>query len=378
MQDLVDLSGGNVDFGTFARQFQPNPKAAQYRRYMDSLQAKLQSDDPAVKALRDQMNAALVEMRNPRADIGPTTVHQNSTLSNVSVQYANDEYIGDRLMPIVPVTKKSDVYYIYDKRNRLAYPDARLGPRGQANEISESRSTASYLCEGFGFENYVDQETLNNQDAPLNEMVDLTEAIAEGLAFKRELRQAAILCTYTNYGTNYGAVSAADRWDVGGNPCPTILNAIGSLWQGRGAGEVWGFCSFDVMTALATNEHIRDLFKYGGSTPGFATPAMIANFFGIAGILVGKARKDTANEGQAAGTYSRIWSDVFGLVRVATRPSLRNAAFGYTLRNNPLRTITWFDQRAGVAGGYYAKVTESTDEKVVAADTGYLITTPID
>lgn len=375
MEDLV-LSGGAADFGAFARQHQPNPKAAQYRRYMDALQSKLQSNDPAVAALRDQMNAKFVDMRQPRADIGPTTVHQNSTLSNVSIQYANDEYIGDRLLPILPVAKKSDVYYIYDKRNRLAYPDARLGPRGQANEISESRSTASYLCEGYGFENYVDQETLNNQDAPLNEMIDLTEAIAEGLAFKREVRQASILCTSANYGSNTAAVAAANRWNVGGNPAPVILAAIGALWSGRGAGEVYGFCSFDVMTALMTNEYIRDLFKYGGTAPGFATPEMIAKFFGIAGILVGKARQDTANEGQTA-SYSRIWSDVFGLVRVATRPSVRNAAWGYTFRNNPLRTITWFDQRAGVAGGYYGKVTESTDEVIVAADTGYLITTPI-
>jgi len=375
-KDLVDLGGKRVDFGTFARQYQPNVAAAKYNAYMNSLQSKLESNDPAVKALRDQMNAALVGMRT-RADIGPTTVHQNSTLSNVSIQYANDEYIGDRLMPIIPVSKKSDVYYIYDKRNRLAYPDSRLGPRGQANEISESRSTASYLCEGHGFENYVDQETLNNQDAPLNEMVDLTEAVAEGLAFKREVAQADILCDYANYGTQYAAVAAADRWDVGGDPSAKILTAIGTCWSGRGAGEQWGFCSWDVMKALMTNAHIRDLFKYGGNSPGFATPQMISDFFGLAGILVGKARKDTANEGQAAGTYSRIWSNVFGVVRVATRPTVRNAAFGYTFRHGPLRTTTWFDQRLGVAGGYFGKVTESRDEKIVAADTGYLITTPI-
>lgn len=375
MSDLVDI-GGSQDFRSFAQLHQPNPKAAQYRRYMSALQSKLDSGDPAVAALRDQMNAQFVAMRSPRADIGPTTVHQNTTLSNVSIQYANDEYIGDRLLPVVKVAKKSDVYYIYDKRNRLAYPDARLGPRGQANEISESRSTASYLCEGYGYENYVDQETLNNQDAPLNEMVDLTEALTEGLAFKREVDQATLLCNAANYGANTAAIAAANRWNVGGNPAPAILAGIGALWSGRGTGEVYGFCSFDVMTALMTNEHIRDLFKYGGNAPGFATPKMIADFFGIAGILVGKARQDTANEAQTA-SYSRIWTNVFGLVRVATRPSVRNAAFGYTLRNNDLRTITWFDQRAGVAGGYYGKVTESRDEVIVAADTGYLITTPI-
>lgn len=377
MNDLVDIGG--QDFRSFAAAHQPNPKARQYERYMATLQNKLESNDPAVVALREQMNAQFVAMRGGApvsADIGPTTVHQNSTLSNVSIQYANDEYIGDRLLPIVQVNKKSDVYYIYDKRNRLAYPDSRLGPRGQANEISESRSTASYLCEGHGFENYVDQETLNNQDAPLNEMVDLTEAIAEGLAFKREVAQATILCTAGNYGANTAAVAAANRWNVGGDPTGPIQTGLAALWQGRGPGAVWGFTSLDVYNALSRNPYILDLFKYGGTSPGFATPAMIAQFYGIAGLLVGKARQDTANE-TATASYSRIWSNVFGLVRVAARPSLRNAAFGYTLRNNALRTITWFDQRAGVAGGYYGKVTESRDELVVAADTGYLITTPI-
>lgn len=374
MNDLVE-TGGVQDFRAFAAMYQPNPKAAQYQRYMSKLQEKLDSNDPAVKALRDQMNAKFVAMR-VNADIGPTAVHQNSTLSNVSVQYANDEYIGDRLLPVVPVSKKSDVYYIYNKRDRLAYPNPRLGPRGQANEISESRSTGSYLCEGYGYENYVDQETLSNQDAPLNEMIDLTEAIAEGLAFQRELRQATILCTAANFGANTAAVAAADRWNVGGNPIPTIKTAIAALWQGRGPGSVWGYCSLDVYDALSMNPFILDLYKYGGTSPGLATPDMIAKFFGLAGLLVGKARRDTANEGQTA-SYSRIWSDVFGVVRVAARPSLRNAAFGYTLRNNPLRTITWFDQRCGVAGGYFGKTTESTDEIIVAADTGYLITTPI-
>lgn len=376
MTDLVS-SGNAVDFSTFAKQYQPNPKAENYSRWMSALQSKLESNDPSVVSLRNEINAQIVGLRKPSADIGPTTVHQNSTLSNVSIQYANDEYIGDRLLPIVPVGKKSDVYYIYDKRNRLAYPDSRLGPRGQANEISESRSTSSYLCEGHGFENYVDAEAIANQDAPLNEMVDLTEAIAEGLAFKREVAQAAILCASGSYGSNTAAVAAANRWDVGGNPIPAIQNGIAATWTGRGPGALVGFCSYDVYLALSANPFLLDLFKYGGTMPGLATPQMIAGFFGLQSLLVGKARKDTANEGQTA-SYSRIWSDVFGVVRVAARPGLRNAAFGYTLRNGAMRTISWFDQRAGVQGGYYGKVTESRDEIVVAADTGYLLTTVID
>jgi hypothetical protein len=351
---------------------QGNGRAQKFNNFVNSTKALFDSPDPKVKVAVARAQAGFARLK----DIAVGTVHQNSTLSTMSVQYANEMYIGDQLMPVVPVAKKSDVYYIYDKRARLAYPDDALGERAQANEISDSRSTASYLCKVYGYENFLDAETLENQDAPLNEMMDLIEAILEGLAFRRELRIATVLTTSANFGSNTAA--ATTKWDTasGGTIIADIQNAVKALWQGRGQSEIVGFTSYDVYCVMSRNPAILDLFKYNGSSPGLATPEMIAKFLGMDRLLVGKSRKDTANEGQTA-SYGRMWSNVFGVVRVAKRPSIRTASFGYTLRHGAQMSTQWFDQRPGKAGGYWGKCSVSEDHKIVANDTGYLLTAVI-
>jgi len=351
-------------------------RAAQYHKYMDSVDWMLKSNDPRVVAQVKQINAGLAGLMHK--DIATATVHQNATLSNLSVQYANEMYIGEMLMPILQVAKETDTYYSYGQSDRMQYPDDELGSRGQANEIQENRATTSYTCNPYGYSNFVSQRTLNNQDAPLDEMVDLVEAINEGLAFRRELRIATVLTTGANFGANTAAIAAGVRWDtaLGGDPISDIKTAQAALWQGTGPGSFIGYCSLDVWNVLCRHPAILDLFKYGGSSPGLATPDMFAGFFGLDGLLIGKARQDSTNEATAA-TYSRVWGDVFGIVRVATRASIRNAVFGYTFRHLSPETNVVFDPLKGHGGGFTAQVSVSETHDVVASPTGYLITTPI-
>jgi hypothetical protein len=97
----------------------------------------------------------------------------------------------------------------------------------------------------------------------------------------------------------------------------------------------------------------------------------------VAASAAWRTVKQTANEGQTAN-YSRIRSDVFGIVRVATTPGVRNVSFGYTFRQfGAPKTMQWFDQRPGLGGRYFAKIAVSDDYKVVASDAGYLIVSPI-
>ncbi len=349
-------------------------KGMQYSSYMASVQQVLKSHDPSDVRAIERANNDLLQCK----DVGPVVVHNDTTLSDLSIQYANDAYIGETLMPIAQVNKKSDVYFVYDQRNRFAYPDDQLGARGEANEINENRSTDTYSCLDYGYENFVSGDTIANQDAPLNELVDLTEAIAEGLAFRREKRIATVLTTGANYGANTTAIGAADRWDTtaGGDPIADVQAAIAALFNGMGTSRLVAFTSLDTWNVLSRHPSILDLFKFNGSSPGLATPTMFAQFLGLDDLLVGKAREDTANEG-AAANYARIWGDSFGVLRVQDRPSTRNAAFGVTFRNGAPSALQWFDQRVGVKGGWYAKVSTSEAHKVTASPTGFLITTPI-
>lgn len=344
-----------------------------YASFRAQVNAVLKSHNPEDVLEIQTANAELMYVK----DVQPGAVHNDATLTSLSVQYANDVYIGELLMPVIDVTKRSDQYAVYDQRNRFAYPDDALGPRGEANEINEGRSFETYFCKGYGYENFVSGETIAQQDAPLNELVDLTEAVAEGLMFRREKRIAAVLTTAGNYGGNTAAIGAAARWDTtaGGDPIADIQTATAALFTGKGPSRIVGFTSLDVWNVLSRHPAILDLFKFNGSSPGLATPDMIATFLGMDELLVGRAREDTSNEA-ASATFARIWGDSFGIIRVLDRPSIRNAAFGVTFRNG-MNAIQWFDQRVGVKGGWYAKVAAEEDHKITAAPTGYLITTPI-
>lgn len=345
-----------------------------YTQFLANLKEILSSEDPRHKEMVRKANEGLARTKL----LTPGQVHHDSTLSSLSVQYKNEEYIGLELMPVAPVAKLSDYFYKYDKRSRLAGPDDAIGARGEANEIEDKRTDDTFSCKAYGYKNYVDAVTLANQDAPLNEMVDLVESINELLDLREEMRIASILTNTASFGSNYTGIGASSRWDTtaGGNPVKDIQDALKEIWMGRGQTELVGYCSLNVCNVLSRHPAILDLFKYGGSTPGLATMDMVAKFFGLSRILVGKARKDTANEGQNA-SYARVWSDVFGVVRVAKRPSLRTAAFGYTMRFGPKRTDEWFDVSKGSQGGYFARVSLHEDHKVVASDTGFLINTPI-
>jgi len=340
--------------------------------YFLDLKARIKSRNPEDVEAIERANA---DFRNKTVT---GAVHTNTALANISIQYANGLYIGDQLLPIVPVTHKSNTYYTYDKRSRLAYPDDELGSRGSPNELNEVRSSATYSCKGYGYKEYVDGETVANQDAPLDELADATANLAEGMAFRRELRSATLLTTSGNYGSNTAAIGASSRWDSagGGDPIGAIQTARAAIWSGRGPSRLVGFTSLAAMNVLVRHPAILDLFKYGGTSPGLATPTMLAKFFGLDDVLVSDAWKDTANEGQVA-SYSRIWPDSFGIVRVATSPGIRNASWGYNFRWRDVQTNQWFDQSIGTMGGWYTKVTTNEDAKIVAADTGYLLTTVV-
>ncbi len=307
--------------------------------------------------------------------VSPASVHVDTLMSGFSVMYANDEYIGERCMPPVPVTKRSDKFATYPKRERLAFPDDVIGNRASPNELNETRSTSNYSVTDYGYRNFLDLETAVNEDAPLNEMLDVLEAINEGIAFRREKRISTIVVTSGNYAGNTGAITSTNWNDsTGGTIIGDIQTAISSLWRGASPTKLVGVCPIGVWNSgIFNNPALAERFKY---TAGGATlTQQVATFFGLDELLIGRARQDTANEGQTA-SYSRIWStDVFAVLGVALRPSTRSLHFGSTFRmaGDPY-TSEYPDPAIGKRGGIWAKVSVSEDHKVVAGDAGYLVT----
>lgn len=320
---------------------------------------------------RKRLDETFLQVRG----VSPASVHSDAFLTNLSQAYTNDDYIGERLILSVPVQKRSNKYAVYPQREMFEAPnDIITSERAQANEISSTRTSASYTLLDYALSNFVSNETLDNQDLPFNERTDMVVELAEHIARKREIRDAAALTTAANYGSgNSTTLSGSDQWDsaAGGNPIKNIQDGKAALFNGPGPTDVNGFCSLSVFNCLARHPTLLDLQKY--TTNGLLTPDSIARYLGLSNLYVGASRKQTANEGQTA-SYSRIWGLDFGIVRTARTPSLRTACFAARFRKNNDPVVTeWFDPIAGKSGGYYCKNAVSEDIEIVAAFGGYII-----
>jgi hypothetical protein len=343
-------------------------KASQYIKIKQLIERAKR--DPELAAKLKRSNDALVRLKT----LTPGQVHNDSTLANLSIQYRNEDFIGIQLMPVITVGKPSDKFFRYDKRNRLATPDDSVSTRSTPNEVAETRSQDNFSTRPYSLLEFVDEKTLQAQDAPLNEMVDAVAAVNDALAFREEKRIASVLTTAANFGAQTTTLSGGAQWSATGtsSPLKDITAARDAVWSGMGGStRLVGYCGLAVYNAIRQHAETLAAFKHQSGLR-LPTRQQLAEYLELDDLLVGKAWEDTVNEGQTA-TYGRIWGKHFGIVRVASSPSIRTAAFGYTFRFGQPDTNQWFDPKPGVAGGYYVKVGMQEDHKVAAQDAGYFI-----
>lgn len=330
---------------------------------------RISADDLAIHREFAAANAALVQMR----DVVTGVPHVDATLANLSIKFQNEEYIGNLLMPMAPVAKQSDRYTVFSDRDYLAYPDAHVGPRGEVQQLSTNiDNTPAYYCREFALEEYVDLSNIANADAPIDLLANATYKCNDGLAWNLEKEIAGVLTATGSFGSNFLTIAAGDEWDSagGGSPIKNIQDAAGACLGGPGATDLVGYCGFDVYKVLARHPEVRDLFKYTGS--GLASPQLLASIFGLDRLLVGKAWQDTANIGQTLA-LSRIWGEVFGVVRVARAPMPNMYSFGMTFNWQGKNTEVFYDRTRGRKGGYRPKVADAWTAKVVAPRAGFLL-----
>lgn len=383
IQSLLDKGVGQRDLNDGAeialRKAVRSSRASQYKQWRDAVDYIMTSRDKRCVAAR---KTALDAMR--AKFLVPGSVHTDRMISDFSVMYANEAFIGEQLAPVVVVPNKSDVYPVFSREDIMSIPDDTLSSYGTPNMLNMSTGSDSYTCLWYGYTIPVSADTALNQDLPYDVLMEMTEIILSTEALKREIRIASLIGTATAYGTNTGSPTVT--WDnaAGGDPIGDMHTMDEALWSGFAPSRKVMFSSLKVAHVLMRHPDILALFQYNGSSPGLATPSMIARFLDADEFLVGASRYNSSKEGQTA-SYSRVWADVFGLIRVANRPTLRSAGFASTFRwnmtgipnastNNGMLTQQWYDQTAGGAGVYYAKHTVCETHKCVAQDAGYLLT----
>lgn len=284
---------------------------------------------------------------------GGGSVHIDVLLTNISVGFPNNDFVGEALFPSVPVAKQSDLYRIYGHEGWGLEPGADYrAPGGEANEIPGLQvSTNPYFAKEHALQIAVTDEERENADAPLSPERDGTELVTSKVMLGREIAMQQLVTTAANYATGNSTVytdPSTAQWNDYVNSDP-----IGDVKKARRAVNAQLFMDpttfifpYQVMSALEDHPDFIERIKY--SQIGVTTPELIARMFGISNIIVPAAGFNSARMGQSLA-LQYLWGKDVVLAMVPPRAGLKIPAFGYeftwTFGGTPQIVDRWREEK---------------------------------
>jgi hypothetical protein len=316
-----------------------------------------------------------------------SSVHVDAILTNMSVAYMQkaENFIADKVFPVVPVDKQSDKYFSYDKNDWLR-DEARLRTDGTESVGSGYNiSTESYYADVFAIHKDIGDQTRANADAPINVDREAAEFVTHRLLTRREIQWSADFMSAGVWGTTVVGVPGAPgggqfrQWNdyINSDPIEDVEAGKAAILGVTGLEANTLVLGYDAFRQLKNHPDLVDRIKYTSAQT--ITEDMIARMFDVDKVYVSKAIKATNAEG-AAGAYSFTTGKTAMLCHVAPAPGLLTPSAGYTF------------QWTGVSGGLGATIGTSSfrleslratrieaelafDNKVVGTDLGYFFNT---
>lgn len=266
-------------------------------------------------------------------------VHVNRPLGNLSVAFAQEEngFVADRAFPVLPVLKKSDNYFLYE-RGEFNRDDMQRRAPGTESAGGTYRidNTPTYNCESFALHRDIADEIRDNSDDPVNLDREATEYLTMKFLIRKEKLFAA---TYfaASIWTGEQAGNAAPSgsqflfWDSAtSTPIEDVRAARTSTKLTGGLRPNKMLLGTNVYDALLDHPDIVGRLDRGQTTgPAMANKDALAALFELDEILVMDAIENTANQG-ATESNSFIGGNHALLMYAAPRPGIMTPTAGYT------------------------------------------------
>ena len=310
-------------------------------------------------------------------------VHVDAILTNISVAYLQraENFIADKVFPVVPVDKQSDKYFVYSKNDWLR-DEARVRTDGTESVGSGYNiTTDTYYADVYAIHKDIGDQTRANADAPINVDREAAEFVTHRLLTRREIQFVNDFMTTNKWATDVTGVAASPttgqtvQWSdyTNSDPIEDIEAGKAKILSTTGLEANTLVLGYDVFRRLKNHPDLVDRIKYTSSQT--ITEDMLARMFDIERVLVSKSVKATNAEG-ASAAYSFTTGKTALLAHVAPNPGILTPSAGYTF------SWTGVSQGMGLTIGTSSFRLESLratrveaelafDNKVVASDLGY-------
>jgi hypothetical protein len=261
-------------------------------------------------------------------------VHVDAVLTNISVAYMQDtnDFIADKVFPVVPVEKQSDVYFVYTKADWFRDEAQERAPGTPSVGSGYGHTTAEYNCKVYAIHKDVDDQMRANADAPLDPDRDATEFVTRRLLLRRERQWASDYFTTGKWGTDVTGGSNFTVWsDYGGSdPITDVETGKNTVLMNTGIAPNTLVLGHNVARYLKHHPDLRDYTKAGSSDarPNLVNMELLARIFEVERVFVARAVVNTGLEGETA-SYSFVHGNHALLCYSAPTPSLRTPSAGY-------------------------------------------------
>jgi hypothetical protein len=263
------------------------------------------------------------------------SAHIDRALTNISVSYLQDAsaFIADKVFPIIPVKRQSDVFYTYSKEDFMR-DEAQA--RGAATESAGGdygvEASEPYYCRKHAFHKDVTPEERTNYDQPLDADKDATDFVSQKMLIRREMQWASNFFKAGVWGTEIEGAEAdgegqAAKWNLAtSNPIKTITEAGVAMAGATGYKPNTLVLSPYAFNALKNHEDILDRIKY--TQKGIVTADLLATLFEVDNVYVAWSVVNSAAKG-AAGAVDFIMGKHALLCYSNKTPGLRKPSAGY-------------------------------------------------
>jgi hypothetical protein len=292
-----------------------------------------------------------------------------------------ENFIADKVFPVVPVDKQSDKYFVYEKNDWLR-DEAQVRTDGTESVGSGYNiATATYYADVYAIHKDIGDQTRANADAPINVDREAAEFVTHRLLTRREIQFNNDFMTTGKWASDVTGVAASPttgqtiQWSdyTNSDPINDIEAGKAGILSVTGLEANTLVLGYDVFRQLKNHPDLVDRIKYTSSQT--ITEDMLARMFDIERVLVSKSIKATNREG-ATGAYSFTTGKTALLAHVAPNPGVLTPSAGYTF------SWTGVSQGMGLTIGTSSFRLESLratrveaelafDNKVVASDLGY-------
>lgn len=291
-------------------------------------------------------------------------------LTQFSISYRNDHYISDQIMPVVKVKERAGKFAKYGKDNLRLEDFIERAPGTQARTFDYTISQGSYSCTEKALEKIVPDEFIVNTDDPYDPKRDATVFCVDKIWLHQENALATFMADTANITQNT-TLSGGDQWSdfANSDPIDDITTARTTIKQNTGMHPNLASFGYQTWEKFIHHPDIVERIKYIGLTDPAAVRRAVAQLLEVDEVVIGDATKNTANQGQT-NSLSYVWGKHFWLLHRASRPSLMQATFGYTIKDMDRVVDSYRDEQRI---GDVIRVRDSYDQVAVDDTLAYLV-----